>query len=125
MLLAKCLRKLPNDCCIHIKNILQDENYFFTYDTTRIRHGISRNIVLINTDVIFSYFNDVYNIINTLIILFNPKLEIKMHYSNSVKNYNNYIFWENELPEYIIDEWFYDLNPSKIIMVWNASYFTY
>ena len=92
MLLAKCLRKLPNDCCIHIKNILQDENYFFTYDTTRIRHGISRNIVLINTDVIFSYFNDVYNIINTLIILFNPKLEIKMHYSNSVKNYNNYIF---------------------------------
>ena len=74
---------------------------------------------------IFSYFNDVYNIINTLIILFNPKLEIKMHYSNSVKNYNNYIFWENELPEYIIDEWFYDLNPSKIIMVWNASYFTY
>jgi len=123
MLLAKCLRKLPNDCCIHIKNILQDENYFFTYDTTRI-HGISRNIVFIDADAIFSYFNDVYSIINTLIILFNPKLEIKMHYSNSVKNNNNYIFWENELPEYIIDEWFYDLNPNKIIMVWNASYFT-
>jgi hypothetical protein len=81
MLLAKCLRKLPNDCCIYIKTLLQDENFFFTYDTSQV-HGISRNIVLINADVIFSYFNNVYNIINTLIILFNPKIEIKMHYSS-------------------------------------------
>lgn len=122
MLLAKCLNKLPNDCCIYIKNILQDENYFFTYDTSQV-HGISRNIILINADVIFSYFNDIYSIINTLIILFNPKLEIKMHYSQNARTKNNYIFLENELPEYIIDEWFYDLNPTKIIMVWEPSYF--
>lgn len=116
MLLAKCLRKLPNNCCIYIKTLLQDENYFFTYDT-------SRKIIFIDADVILSYFNEVYGIINTLIILFNPKFEIKMHYSQNARIKNNYIFWESELPEYIIDEWFYGLNPNKIIMVWDASYF--
>lgn len=106
MLLAKCLYRLPNDCCKYIKNILQDENYFFTYNTLK-------NIILIDADVILSYFNEVYDIVNTLLILFNPKFEIKMHYNENF-----------ELPQYIIDDWFYGLNPSKIIMVWEASYFT-
>lgn len=116
MLLAKCLQALPNDCCMNIKDIIQDDNYFFTYDK-------KNNTVYIDVNDILFDFSSVYNRLNTLIILFNPKIEIKMHYSSKSRYYQEYVFFESEFPEFILDEWFYGLNIQKVIMIWGNEYF--
>jgi hypothetical protein len=113
MLLAKSLNKLPNDICWCIKEIILEDHTYNRY----------KNEVYIDANDILFNFNETYDKLNTLITLFNPKIDIRMHYSSKAINYNRYVFFENELPEYIFDDWFYGLDLNKIIMKWDNTYF--
>ena len=119
MLLAKCFGdKLPNDICRKIAEILKSDIDFGLFRK-------NKNTAYVTADDLFSDYNYVYDQIN-LIFLYCPSismLEIKMHFSNRAIYNNSYVFFESNLPEYILDDWFEGTNYNKIILVWESTYF--
>lgn len=116
MILAKCLRKLPINVCENIKDIIQHDTEFFSYDK-------KQNKIYLDEYTLLNYFNDTVDSIKTLIILFNPQIEIQMHHGNRVESYDGYIFFESNLPCHILEEWYEILPSNKIVFSWNSKYF--
>lgn len=116
MILAKCLMQLPTDVCKEIKEIIQNDTQFFSYDK-------KNNIIYLDEYTLLNCFNDTVDSIKTLIVLFNPQIEMHMHNGNRIETYNGYVFFESNLPSYILEEWYEILPYNKIIFSWNSNYF--
>jgi hypothetical protein len=114
MLVAKCLHPLPHDICRKIKEILTD-TYYIHYDAKTHK-------IYIDSNDIIHYYDQVYDEVNTL-LLFNPKIEVKMHYSNQCRYYDQLVFFESDLQDPIIENFFNGLNLNKVILSWERSYF--
>jgi hypothetical protein len=85
------------------------------------------NVMFIDSgDLIFNYDN-VYKHVNFLNCIFNPKIVVVMHFSCKVLDFvsGKCIFIESSLPDFIIDDWFDGIDPCKVVLVWNNTYFNY
>ena len=69
------------------------------------------------------YSNEYYNNFQTLIFHFNPKVQIQMNYINKCMTFDQYMIFETNIPNDILEDWLEICNPNKIILSWSSTYF--